>query len=167
MDRRLYFLAPDEVAAQDVVDELEATGIPRARIHALGRENVLPETLPPATDRQRRDALHMVERLFWNGNLALFAIALMGLLLALRWERPVFAVLCAAVMTGTFILGLLGTRLPDVRLREFADALRHGEILVFADVQKERVAEIEERVHRRYPEVAVGGVSWSIGVLGL
>lgn len=167
MERRLYFLAPDAPAAKQVVGELRAAGIPSERIHAIGRDGQSLDALPPATDQQRRDALHIIQQAFWNGNLAVFGLALLGLLAALYTGRPVLAALCLALMIGTFVLGLLNTRLPDVHLQEFRDALRHGEILIFVDVAKERVQEVEDLVHRRHPEVAVGGVGWTIGMLGV
>lgn len=167
MERRLYFLAPDAPAAKQVVDELRAAGISSEHIHAIGRDEKSLGVLPPATDQQRRDTLHTIQRIFWNGNLAVFGIALLGLLIALYTGRPVLATLCLAIMIGTFVLGLLNTRLPDVHLQEFREALRHGEILIFVDVPKERVQEIEDLVHRRHPEVTVGGVGWTIGALGV
>lgn len=167
MERRLYFLAPDAPAAALVVDELGKAGIPAELIHAIGRDEDSRGALPPATDQQKRDALHTIQRIFWNGNLAVFGLALLGLLIALYTGHSVLATLCLAIMIGTFILGLLNTRLPDVHLREFREALQHGEILVFADVPKERVQEVEDLVHRRHPEVTVGGVGWTIGALGV
>lgn len=165
MERRLYFLAPDVPAAALVVDELNKAGIPAEHIHAIGRDENSLGALPLATVQQKRDALHTVQRIFWNGNLAVFGLALLALLIALYTGHPVFATLCLALMIGTFVLGLLNTRLPDVHLREFREALRHGEILVFADVSKERVQAVEDLVHRRHPEVTVGGVGWTIGAL--
>lgn len=167
MERRLYFLAPDTPAAALVVDELNKASIPAERIHAIGRDENSLGALPPATVQQKRDVLHTIQRIFWNGNLAVFGLALLALLIALYTGHPGLAALCLAIMIGTFALGLLNTRLPDVQLQEFRSALRHGEILVFADVPKERVQEVEDLVHRRHPEVTVGGVGWTIGALGV
>jgi hypothetical protein len=44
------------------------------------------------------------------------------------------------------------------------DAL-HAEVLLLVDVPVRQVARIEERVQRRHPEAAAGGVGWSIAVL--
>jgi|GEM_PF-3763302 len=38
--------------------------------------------------------------------------------------------------------------------------MAHGEILLMVDVPETRVADIEGRVHRHHPEVAVGGIGW-------
>jgi len=167
MLRRLYFLFPDPSKATVVIAELSRHGIDRRRMHVLSRSNSDLGNLPPVGVHQGRDRARRLETLLWDGNLALFFLALALLLVALYLGWPLIAVVMAAAMAVTFLLGLRATWLPDVHLDEFRDALSHGEVLLMVDVPKGRVAEIEDRVHRRHPEAAVGGVGWSVAGLEL
>jgi hypothetical protein len=70
------------------------------------------------------------------------------------------------IMLVAFLAGLgFTSRVPNVHLGEFRDALRHAEILLMVDVPVQQVARVEDRVHRRHPEAAVGGVGWSLADL--
>jgi hypothetical protein len=168
MSRRLYFLFPDEVHARRVVNEMQGLGVGEKHMHAIAREDIVLKTLPQATARQRRDTGWVLERTLWNGNLVLFALALLGLGTTLFLGLSAWSILALAVMITTFVAGaLFTTRVPNVHLREFTDALAHGEVLLMVDVPRRRVAEIEDWVHRRHPEAAGGGVGWTIEALGI
>ena len=98
----------------------------------------------------------------------MFALALIALVIALVAGEFNWAMISLAIMAVTFILGeQFVVHVPAVHLTEFTDALSHGEILLMIDVPSNRVVEIEDFVHHKYPEAAVGGVSWSMEVFGL
>ena len=102
----------------------------------------------------------------WRANLLAFLVAaslLVGMIIA---QAGFLILLPAAVMIMTFVLGERFTHLPNVHLQEFSDALRHGEILLMIDVPRERVGEVEYRVHTRHPEAVAGGASWNTPALG-
>lgn len=167
MLRRLFFLFPDEAHAQRVVDELINNDIPKHRIHAIARGIEL-NTLPEATERQKRDTAFRLEKILWNANLSIFALAFVLLFAALVAGEFLWAAAAVAVMLASFIAGeWFVVYLPDVHLSEFTDALSHGEILLMIDVPKKRVDEIERFVHHHHPEAFVGGVSWSVDAFGL
>lgn len=168
MNRRVYFLLPDEERAVEVVRDLEAEDIGRERIHAIPGKGVTLTQLPPATSQQRADALGRWERIAWFGNIVLFGIATAGLVLALYYARPGGAALAAGVMVASFLAGaLFAMRVPDTHLDEFRDALAHGNVLLLVDVPKERVAAIESLVEHRHPSATPGGVSWTPNVGGV
>lgn len=167
MTRRLYFLFPDQAHAQRVVDELVQAGVPETRMHALARPGIALDGLPGATRRQREDAGGRLERRLWEGNLGLFALALLALLASLGIGEGTWAVLCLAVMAVSFLAGLLFTHLPNAHLDQFQAALGHGEILLLVDVPKSRVRHVEDLIQWHHPEAAVGGVGWTIAALGL
>lgn len=167
MLRRLYFLFPDEPHAQAAVDKLVDMDIPERRIHAVAR-NVELKTLPQATQRQKDDTAFRIEWFFWTANLAVFALAVIALIIALIYAEFLWAMLAFSVMAISFIAGeQFVVHVPDVHLNEFNDALAHGEILLMIDVPKDRVVEIEDFVHHRYPVATVGGVSWSVDAFDL
>ncbi len=160
--RRLYFLFPDAATTAAAVHELSQRGVDQRHMHALARSAAEAEHLPLASTAQRRDLSRRLETLLWDGNLGLFFVALALLVIALYQDWALLAVLMAAAMVVTFLLGLRATLLPDVHLEEFQDALAHGEVLLMIDVPKSRVAEVEDHVHRHHPAATVGGVGWSV-----
>jgi hypothetical protein len=166
--RRLYFLFPDTAHARQASQELTGAGVASERIHAVAREGTDLSSLPPATQRQLKNAASRIEAVAWNSNLALFALAGVALLASVAlgafWPGLIaFAVMCASFLGGAWF----AVRVPDVHLQAFRDALAHGEIVLMVDVAPKRVAEIEDLVHRRHPEAGVGGVGWSIEGLGI
>lgn len=168
MNRRLYFVLPDEEHAAEVVRDLEAAGVAREHIHAIPGRGVTLTRLPPATRKQRADVLGRFERLAWYGDLALFGAAAVALVLALAYSRPGLAVLAAGVMVASLLAGaLFALRVPDTHLDEFRDALAHGNVLLLVDVPRERVAAIESLVERRHPAATPGGVGWTLGLAGV
>lgn len=167
MLRRLFFLFPDEAHAQTVVDELRGRDIPEQRIHAMAR-NVELSTLPQATKHQRNDTAFKIERLLWSTNLLVFAVALGAFAYALLAGEFGWSLLPLAIMAATFIAGeQFVVHVPHVHQNEFNDALSHGEILLMVDVPTGRVAEIEDFIHHKHPEAAVGGVGWAVESFGL
>jgi hypothetical protein len=167
MKRRLYFLLPDGTHARSVVDELLTMGLPEDHVHALAEPGVDLLDLPQATGRQCGDLLARLESVLWNGNLAVFLIALLALVvmayLQIAWY---WLLLPAAFMLVTFLLGEEFTRrIPDVHLSEFRDALHHGEILLMVDVPVTEVERVESLVHRHHPEATPSGVGWYIDAL--
>jgi hypothetical protein len=168
MNRRLYFLLPDRAHALSVVNELAGSGLDLEQMHALAGEQVSLEGLPEASDAQRHDLARHLETFLWDSNLVVFGVALGALLtLGLSSGLTAWLLLPLAIMLASFLAGLRFTRLPNVHLDEFRDALSHGEILLMVDVPVARVADIENRVHRHHPEAAVGGVGWGTTVMNI
>ena len=165
--RRLYFLLPDAEHAMVVVNELEARGIGHNAMHAIaGRGGDVGE-LPVASRMQRNDQGARIEHYLWGGNLALFFLALIALVvLALSPLSWWWLLLPAGIMLASFLTGLqFVMHTPNVHLDEFRSAMRHREILLMIDVPAGQVAEVEETVRRRHPEAIAGGVGWSLDAL--
>jgi len=167
MKRRLYFLLPDNSHASAVVEELEQNGIDRRHIHAIAGQGSDAGDLPQSTPQQRGDMAARVEKIFWLGNLIVFFMALILLIVMVLTQSGGFWVLLpAGIMLASFLAGVgFTSRVPNVHLDEFRDALRHAEVLLMVDVPVQQVARVEDMVHRRHPEAAVGGVGWSIADL--
>lgn len=168
MYRRLFFLFPTRQQTRQTVQQLEAMGISPTDIHTFAGDNELLTDLPPATERQQRGLDLQVEKIFWNGNLALFFIAVAGFAVALLSGALGWVALALAGMAATFTLGyVFATHIPKVHLGEFKDALRHHEILLSVDVLPRQVALVGQQVHRQHPEAVDGGVGWSLHKFGL
>lgn len=167
MKRRLYFLLPDTGQSRAVVDDLKVLGITTDAMHTLAKPGVNLGDLPVATRRQRRDSAAKLETILWDGNLALFFIALLTMITMLYMNVAWYWILLAvAVMLVTFAAGVVfTTQVPNVHLSEFQDAMRHGEILLMVDVPVWQVERVEALVHRHHPGAVVGGVGWHIDAL--
>ena len=164
--RRLYFAIPDEAQANQVVSDLETEGVNRQHIHAIAGRGATLTRLPPATERQRQDAGLRLERIAWNGDLTLFFLGLVGLIVSLFWASPTGSLLSIVLMMLALVSGVLfALRVPNTHLDEFRGALSHSEILLMVDVPKQRVAALEELVRRRHPEAIPGGSGWTIEAL--
>jgi len=165
--RRLYFLLPDVAHAKAVVAKLETNGVERKYTHVTAAKGIDLEGLPLASLNQRMDLGARLETIFWDGNLVLFFLALMALIvLILMNVSGIWLVLASTIMLTTFMVGVGFTKyIPNVHLSEFADALRHQEILLMVDVPAGQVARVEKLVHHNHPEAVAGGVGWHINAL--
>lgn len=108
-----------------------------------------------------------LETIFWDGNLVLFFLALMAMIVLILMNISGFWLLLpASRMLTTFIAGIGFTKyIPNVHLSEFTDALHHQEILLMVDVPVGQVARIEKLIHHNHPEAVAGGVGWHINSL--
>ena len=167
MGRRLYFLLPDVAHARSVVAKLETNGIERNDTHVIAAKGIDLEGLPLASPNQRMDLGARLETIFWDGNLVLFFLALMALIVLTQMNVSGFWLLVpATIMLSTFIVGVGFTKyIPNVHLSEFVDALRHREILLMVDVPVGQVARVEKLIHHNHPEAVAGGVGWHIDAL--
>ncbi|TNF35492.1 MAG: hypothetical protein EP315_05770 [Gammaproteobacteria bacterium] len=165
---RLYFLLPDELMTRTVIDDLVQHGIKHQRIHALRRNRNSPDHQNTNPQWQRLDMAQRIEKLAWNCNLAIFFLALAIMVLALINSQGWLAISSAIVMIACFTLGnFFASHIPRVHLKEFEDALSHGEVLLMVDVDEKQTAQIEELVSRHHPAAIAGGSSWTIHSLGI
>ena len=167
MKRRLYFLLPDTSHTRSVINDLETSGTGIDAMHVIARPGTDLAGLPAASVKQQKDVAARLETVLWDGNLAVFFIALLALLIMAYLDLAWFWLLLpAAVMLVTFAAGIVFTsQVPNVHLSEFQDAVRHGEILLMVDVPVWQVERVETLVHGRHPEAVTGGVGWHIDAL--
>lgn len=167
MKRRLYFLLPDNRHTRAVVNDLETFGINTDSMHTIAKPGVDLSGLPGATGKQYKDPEARLETILWDGNLAIFIIALAALVTMTTIELSWFWLLLpAAAMLATFAMGVVFTsQVPNTHVSGFRDAMRHGEILLMINVPIWQVERVEALVHRHHPEAVVGGVGWHIDAL--
>jgi len=164
--RRLYFIVPDEPQAVRIVADLKTVGVDRQHIHAIAGKGTTLEKLPVANERQRRDAVWRLQQILWLGNLVLFVLGALGLIVSVLQGSLTGAILSFAAMALTLTAGILfATRVPDAHLDEFRGVLAHHEVLLMVDVPPQQVADIEELIRRRHPEATAGGTGWTIEAL--
>lgn len=166
MLRRHYFVLPSINTTANILAKLQQAGIEPQHLAVASRT---PEQIPIQGIRIR-DAVHdrgdKIERWLWNLNLVLFGIAALALIIQLLIQGfSAWLLIPLAVIVATFAGGLRFTHIPNTPLHEFADALRHGELVLMVDIEHGRVAAIETLVHNHHPDAAVGGIGWSSDLL--
>jgi hypothetical protein len=167
-NRRLYFLFPDTAHARAAVRDLDGLAVKPDHIHTVARADMDLGDLPVATDPQRHDALALIEKGLWHGNLLVFALATAVLAAAVVAGSMLWSVLALAVMVITVAGGSwFAMRAPHTHLDEFHQAIRHGEILLMVDVTRDCIEEIEAMMQRRHPESVAGGSGWTPGLFGV
>jgi hypothetical protein len=149
------------------VAKLETNGIELKDTHVIAAKGIDLEGLPLASPNHRMDLGARLETIIWDGNLVMFFLALMALIVLILMNVSGFwLALASIIMLTTFTVGVGFTRyIPNVNLSEFAEALHHQETLLMADVPAVQAARVETRVHRNHPEAINGGVSWPSNAL--
>ena len=165
--RRIFFVIPDVPHAQRVVDELQEAGVDRDQMHAWSKSGAELTGLPVGTQEQGQDRVWALDKLLWNADLILFALATIGLLVAAAYASVGWAIAALAVMIGSYLFGRwFAIKVPHTHLSDMRVPLGHGEIVLMVDVAKEHVREVEQLVSRHHPEAEVGGVGWTSLILG-
>lgn len=168
MWRRLYLTFPDRDHAISAAQELQRGGIDRSQMHAIDRSGMPIHGLPAANDGQFADRVWTWEQLYWNGNLALFGIALLGLVAALFNASYGWAIFCVAVMAVTFFSGkYFAENIPHSHLANLKETMEHGEVVLMIDVPQDRVNVIDREMSRHHPETGGHLVGWSMPQLGM
>lgn len=166
MRRRLYFLLPDIGRARQILDELLLARVEERHIHILAREGTPMEGLPAANLLQRSDILHGIETgLALGGATGILA----GLVTVLfppggmdLGGGTVLALSLAGAGIGAWASGMIGTDVPNSRLRRFMPAIEQGQVLLMVDVRLGQVGEISDMIHRHHPEANDHGIEPTI-----
>ena len=162
MWRRLYLHLPEREQARQLSIELERAGINRKQIHALSRDGGELSDLPQATAAQQSDRVWFWEQLYWNGNLALFAVALLGFAVALFSGSLPWLLLTSGVMLFTFLGGnYFASQIPHAHLNEMREPLQHGEVVLLVDLPAQQLPRAEA-IARRHPEAGGHVVGWTM-----
>ena len=161
MRRRLYFLLPDVESARRMRDEMLLARIEVGHMHFLGRRGELPDDLPEANVLQKTDLVHGAQLGAVIGGVA---GTLGGFLVVLfppeGASLQLVTVLIAALagtLFGAWVSSLVGSAVPNSKLKAFHAAIERGQVLMMIDVPMRRVQEITELVARRHPEAVSGG----------
>lgn len=155
--RRIYFLVPDIEVTKKIVDDLLLARIEEKHIHVIAKRDTPLEDLPEANLLQKSDFIPAVEQGVALGGATGMLAGLVAVVLPPASTVVAGGVLLAATLggagVGAWLSGMVGMNVGNRRLKEFEDAIEAGELLVLADVPRERVEEIEERVKQHIPEV--------------
>jgi hypothetical protein len=162
MRRRLYFIMPDLPSARRMMDDLLLARIEERHIHFLARRGTAMDGLHVANHLQKSDLVH-------GAQVGLALGALLGVILGAvvvmttatddRWQIPiVLGSGLAGAIFGAWVASMVGSAVPNSRLKQFESAIADGKILVMADVPQHRVNEVRESLGARHPEAEDRGI---------
>ena len=162
MRRRLYFIMPDLPSARRMMDDLLLARIEERHIHFLARRGTAMDGLHEANHLQKSDLVH-------GAQVGLALGALLGVILGFvvvttmgtedRWQIAiVLGSGLAGAIFGAWVASMVGSAVPNSRLRQFESAIADGKILVMADVPQHRVNEVRESLGARHPEAEDRGI---------
>jgi len=162
MRRRLYWLFPDVESARRSVDDLLLARIEDRHMHVLARRGTDLRSLHEASVLQKTDVRHAAGRgLFLGALIGALAAWLMAQFplegLELR-QGGILLIIAFGALFGVFASTLVGSAVPNSKLRRFADEIDKGQILLMVDVPAQRVEEIQNLLGSRHPEAANRGV---------
>jgi hypothetical protein len=159
--RRLYFLVPGTTVGKKVVDELLLAHIEWRHIHVVAKRGTPLEDLPEASHLQKSDIVPALQRAVPIGGATGLLCGLVGLALqphlVVAGGAVLLATSLAGVGIGAYLGGMVGLNVENTRHKAFHDAIERGELLVIADVPRDRVEEITERIKSAYPQAEPEG----------
>ena len=162
MRRRLYFLLPNVARARQVVDELLLARIDDHHIHVMAREGTPLGDLPEANLLQRSDFIHGTEIGLSIGG----ATGILAGLVAITFPPGGIALdswtLLVTAVAGAWASGMIGTDVPNSRLKEFQSSMDEGQILMMVDVPKDKVETVTDMIRRHHPEADMHGTEPTI-----
>jgi len=162
MRRRLYYVMPDLDSARKTMDDLLLARIEERHIHFLGRRGSPMEGLHEANVLQKSDLVHGAQVGLTIGALLGCiggALAVTFVLKEDNWQ--IVTVLGATILgalLGTWISSMVGSSVPNSRLKQFQSAIDEGKILLMVDVPERKIDEIKALVGQRHPEALDRGV---------
>lgn len=167
MLKRLYFLFPERHQVKQAVKELREIGLKTGSMHTIAKMGVNIMGLPVASERQKHDFGATLEKILWNLNLGLFAVATVFLFYAVFQESWGLAAFNLLVMAATLYAGnYFVVHVPHTHLDQFQGALAHGEILLMVDVPQWRMGQVERLIRKQHPESGLDGVGWAVESFG-
>ena len=166
MRKRLYFMLPDFESARSMLNEMLLARIEERHIHFLAKRGTLPDDLPEATVLQKTDMVHGAELGLVIGG-AVGALAGIGVVLMppAGVSLQLVTILLTALFGGFFgvwVSSMVGTQVPNSRLKIFQADIERGQVLMMVDVPLGKIADIRELARRRHPEAVSGGVEPTI-----
>lgn len=168
MRRRLYYMLPDIPSARAMLDELLLARIEERHMHFCAKEGTLPADMPEANSFQKTDMVHGAEiGMMIGGVSGLLAGSLLLIFPPEGLELRTLALLVSGVggaIFGSWASGMAAAAIPSSRLKPFRDGIERGQVLLMVDVPFRRVAEIEEMVTKRHPEINFCGMEAHIPV---
>ena len=158
MRSRLYFLLPDVASARATAYELLLARIEDRHMHFLAPRGLDLGDLHEANFLYKTDMVHGAGIGLMVGSFGGLALGIFVFLVppegvTLQLVTILITTIVAALL-GAWIASLVGTQVPNSRLKIFQDDIARGKILLIVDVPQRRVEWLREMILKRHPEVS-------------
>lgn len=166
MRRRMYFLLPDLASAQQTMNDLLLARVEERHIHFMAREGMELEGLHEANLLQTSDIVHGAEAGLVIGGFCGLAVGAVAAFFPIvgtqpQWELMIITAPLGSLF-GAWVSSMIGSSVPNSRLKPFRSAIERGLILLMIDVRDSRVEEIREMLRAHHPEAHMEGVEAAI-----
>jgi hypothetical protein len=159
-------MLPDFNSARSMLSEMLLARVEARHLHFLAKRGTLPADLPEASVLQKTDMVHGAELgLVIGGAVG----ALGGIAAVLMPPAGVSLQLVTILLTalfgaffGVWVSSMIGTQVPNSRLKVFQADIERGQVLMMVDVPLGKVGEVRELARRRHPEAVSGGLEPTI-----
>lgn len=166
MKRRLYFVLPNVASAHKTADDLLLARIEDRHMRFLAKRGTDLGKLHVAGSGQKSDLVH-------GGQTGLFAGAICGLLAGVVMfilqpdgfhirQGFVLGMTLFGALFGFWTGILVGSSVPNSRLKQFSQDMDKGRVLLMVDVPSARMDEVRELIGQRHPEADARGFEPSI-----
>jgi hypothetical protein len=168
MRRRMYYVMPDLASSRKIMDDLLLARVEECHIHFLAKRGTPMEGLHEANVLQKTDLVHGAQLGLVIG--AVLGCAGGGLLIysglaVERWQiASVIGATAVGALLGTWVSSMVGSAIPNSRLRQFEQQIDDGRILLMVDVPEHKVEKIKAALSERHPEAQDRGVDPHIPV---
>ena len=166
MRRRIYFMLPDRASARRTMDELLLQRIEERHIHFVARPDISMEGLHEANVLQTTDLVHGAKL---GALIGVAAGCVGGAVIQWLFVRDpnyqIVSVIGMAAFGGLFgawVASMVGSSVPNTRLRQFEREIAQGQILLMVDVPEHKAEDIKARIGRAHPEGHDGGIEPNI-----
>ena len=151
MTSTIYIHAHEPTEGRRLIDELLEQGFERRQLHVYGKD--LPGGLPVEATRWRNTFMAILPG-------ALVGAVALPSLSAIFFRRPSEGLVLLLGLIGAAVVGtwsLLHERRKASPMNAQQSAMRHGEMMIAASVDADRVSEIEQRIARDHPDMSMLG----------
>ena len=157
MRRRLYFVLPDLPSARKTMDDLVLARIEERHIHFLARPGIPMDGLHECNVLQSTDLVHGAQTGLIAGAALGCVVGAAAAYFLLNESRLQIPLVIGAALVGALFSSMVGSALPNSRLKQFEPMVAEGKLLLMVDVPEHSVEEVKMRVGRDHPEAVSGG----------
>ncbi|MFZ6672666.1 DUF1269 domain-containing protein [Undibacterium sp. Xuan67W] len=144
------------------MDELLLARVDERSLHFHAKEGSLPRDMPEANFVQKTDLIHGAEVGMLIGAFSGLLAGSMILIFPPEGIKLRTIFLLASIIGGAFFgswaSGMAAAAIPNSRLKKINEDIERGQVLMMVDGPYHRVAQVEDLIAKRHPEVGFGGV---------